>query len=79
VRDSQEIKELETQIALDKQKFSEIERLESELVGTVAPQGFSIASTIGKYRVQKEALANSIRIGEERLAGAKSQPDWPHE
>jgi hypothetical protein len=79
VRDSQEIKELETQISRDKQKFDEIQRLENELLGTVPSDGFSVASTIGKYRVEKEALAGSIRIGEERLAGARSQPDWPHE
>jgi uncharacterized small protein (DUF1192 family) len=34
MRDPQEIKELEAQIALDKQKYSEIERLEAELLGT---------------------------------------------
>jgi hypothetical protein len=79
VRDPQEIKELEAQIVLDKQKYSELECLENELLGTIPPQGFNTASTVGKYRVEKEALANCIRVGEERLAGAKSQPNWPHE
>jgi hypothetical protein len=75
MRDPQEIKELETQIALDKQKYSEIERLEGELLGNVPPQGFREATTIGRYRVEKEALAYSIRVAEEMLAGARSQPN----
>ena len=75
MRDPQEIKELETQIALDKQKYNEIERLEDELLGKVPPQGFREATTIGRYRVEKEALANSILVAEEMLAGAKSQPN----
>jgi len=75
MRDLQEIKELEAQIARDKQKYSEIERLEDELLGNVPPQGFREATMIGRYRVEKEALANSIRVAEEMLAGAKSQPN----
>jgi hypothetical protein len=75
MRDSQEIKELEAQIALDKQKYSEIERLEAELLGNVPPQEFGEATTIGRYRVEKEALAYSIRVAEETLAGARSQPN----
>jgi hypothetical protein len=76
MRDSRKIKELEVQISQDKQKYSEIERLEAELLGNIPPQGFTEATTIGRYRVQKEALANSIRVAEEMLAGARSQP-WP--
>jgi hypothetical protein len=75
MRDPQEIKELEAQIALDKQKYTEIERLEAELLGNVPPQGFREATTIGRCRVEKEALAYSIRIAEETLAGARSQPN----
>jgi hypothetical protein len=74
VRDSQDIKELEAQIALDKQKFSEMERLEAELMENIPLQGFSAVSTELKYRGEKEALANSIRVGEEMLAGARRQP-----
>ena len=73
--DSQKIKELETQIALDKQKYSEVERLEAELLENISPRGFSAASTVGRYRVEKEALADSIRRGEEMLAAARSQPN----
>jgi hypothetical protein len=79
VRDSQEIAELEAQIARDKKRYSEIERLESELLENISLQGFRAASTEGKYRGEKEALANSIRVGEEMLAGARSQPDQPRD
>lgn len=72
MRDPQEIKELEAQIARDKQKYSEIERLEDELLGNVPPEGFREATTIGRYRVEKEALASSIRVAEEMLAGARA-------
>jgi hypothetical protein len=75
MRDLQRIKELETQIAQDKNRYSEVERLEAELLGNVTPQGFNEATTIGRYRVEKEALAYSIRVAEEMLAGARSQPD----
>jgi hypothetical protein len=75
MRDLQGIKELEAQIAQDKNRYSEVERLEAELLGNVTPQGFNEATTIGRYRVEKEALAYSIRVAEEMLAGARSQPD----
>jgi hypothetical protein len=75
MRDLQEIKELEAQIALDMQKYSEIKRLEDELLGNIPLQRFSEATTIGRYRVDKEALAYSIRVAEETLAGARSQPN----
>ena len=35
MRDSQEIQELEAQIALDKQKYNEIERREAELMENI--------------------------------------------
>jgi hypothetical protein len=79
VRDSQEIKGLEAQIALDNQRYGEIERLEAELMENISPRGFSAASREGRYRGEKEALANSIRVGEEMLAGPRSQPNWPHD
>ena len=75
MRDIQRIKELEAQIAQDTSRYKEVERLEAELVGNVSPEGFREAATIGRYRVEKEALAYSIRIAEETLAGARSQPD----
>jgi hypothetical protein len=75
MRDPREIQELETQIAVDKQKYSEIERLEAELMENIPPQGFSAVSSELKYRGEKEALAYSIRVGEETLAGARSQPN----
>jgi hypothetical protein len=73
MRNPEEIKQLEAQIAQDKQKYSEIERLEVELLEDISPQGFSAASRVGRYRVEKEALADSIRVAEEILAGARSQ------
>jgi hypothetical protein len=76
MRDSQEIKELENQIAVGKKRYGEVERLEAELQGTVPPEGFREATTIGRYRVEKESLASSIRVAEERLAGARSQPKF---
>jgi hypothetical protein len=76
VRDSQKIKELEAQIALDKQRYHEIERLEAELLENISPQEFSSATKVGRYRVEKEALAGSIRVAEETLAGLRSQPNW---
>jgi hypothetical protein len=75
MRDPQEIEELEAQIARDKQKYSEVERLENELLGSVPPHGFSEATAIGRYRVEKEALASAIRVAEEMLAGARNQPN----
>lgn len=74
MRDPEEIKELEAQIARDKQKYNEVERLEDELLGNVPPEGFTEATTIGRYRVEKEALASSIRVAEEMLAGVRTQP-----
>jgi hypothetical protein len=71
LRDSEEVKELEAQIAQDKQRYSEIERLEAELMENISRQGFGAASTELRYRSEKEALANSIRIGEEKLVGAR--------
>jgi len=75
MRGSQEIQELEKQIAMDKQKYSEIERLEDELMKHISPQGFGAASTESKYRGEKEALTASIRRGEEMLAGLRNHPD----
>jgi hypothetical protein len=78
VRGSQEIQELEAQITQDKQKYREIERLDTELMENVPPRGFSAVSTELRYRGEKEALATSIREGEEMLAGMRNHPDWPH-
>jgi hypothetical protein len=78
VRSSKEIKELEAQLALDKQKYREIERQEAELMENISRRGFSAASTEVKYRGEKEALANAILVGEKMLAEARSQSDRPH-
>ena len=61
---SQEIQELEAQIARDKQKYSEIERRETELMENIPPRGSSAVSTELRYRGEKETLATSIREGE---------------
>jgi hypothetical protein len=79
MRDPEEIRELEAQIAADKQKFSEIERLNTDLVENTDRKGFSDVSTELKYRGEIEGIEGSIRRGEEKLAGAKSQPNWPRE
>ena len=57
------------------QQQEQIERREAELLGNVPPREFGEATTIGRYRVEKEALAYSIRVAEETLAGARSQPN----
>ncbi len=72
---SQEIQELEAQIARDKQKYSEIERRETELMENIPPRGFSAVSTELRYRGEKETLATSIREGEELLAGVRNHLD----
>jgi hypothetical protein len=75
VRDSKGIKELEAQIAIDKKRYDEIDRADDGLIENVPQNGFSAIPTELKYRGQKEALANSIRVGEEMLAGMRSQAD----
>jgi hypothetical protein len=72
---SHEIQELEAQIALDKQKYNETERREAELMENIPPRGFSAVSTELRYRGEKEALATSIREGEELLAGVRNHLD----
>ena len=75
MRNSKEIQELEEQIARDEQRYREIERLEDELMQNIPQQGFKAASTEGRYRGEKAALAESIRRNRVMLAGAKSQPN----
>ena len=75
MRDPKEIQELEAQIAADKQKFSEVERLNTDLLESNDRKGFNDVSTELRYRSEIEGLAGSIRRCEEQLAGAKSQPD----
>jgi hypothetical protein len=74
MKDLQEIKELEAQITLDKQKYSEIKRLEDELLGNNPLQRFSEATSIGRYRVEKEALAYSICVAERRWREREARP-----
>jgi hypothetical protein len=71
--DRKEIQELEAQLAIDKQRYSEVQRLEAELLENIPTQGFSAFPKELKYRGEKEALENSIRVGEEMLAAERSQ------
>jgi hypothetical protein len=75
MKDLKRIQELEAQIARDEQRYREIERLEDELLQNIPTQGFRAASTGGRYRDEKAALADSIRESREMLAGARTQPD----
>jgi len=75
MRDWKEIQELEAQIGRDEQRYLEIERLEDELMQNIPQQGFQAASTEGRYRDEKAALAASIRENKELLAGVMSRPD----
>jgi hypothetical protein len=75
MKDWNRIHELETQIAQDEQRFHEIERLEEEQGKDISQQGFSIVSTEGRYRDEKETLSSSILRNREMLAGIKTQPD----
>jgi hypothetical protein len=75
MKDGKRIQELEAQIARDEQRYREIERLEGELLQNIPQQGFSTASTEGRYRDEKAALEDSIRKSREMLAGARTQPD----
>ena len=43
-------------------------------MGNIPLQRFSDATTIGRYRVDKEALAYSIRVAEETLAEREASP-----
>ena len=73
MRDPAEIQELEAQIVADKQKFAAIERLRNDLLENTDRKGSSDVSVELRYRGEIEELAGSIRRGEEKLAGAKSQ------
>jgi len=73
--DQRRITELESQIAREEQRFREVELLEEELLNNIATQGFRAASTEGRYRDEKSALASSIREAKETLAGLRTQRD----
>jgi hypothetical protein len=73
MRDPKEIEELEAEIARDKKRYSEIERIEGEILENISHQGFAAASQEGRFRDEKEALAETIRRNEEMLARARSQ------
>jgi hypothetical protein len=60
-------------VAIDKQRYRELERLEVELMENIPQQGFKAASTEGRYRDEMESLADSICKAEEMLAGSKNQ------
>lgn len=71
MRDLQSASELEEQVASDKRRYDEIERQEAELLENILPRGFSAFGPEVRYRAEKEALADSIRKGEEMLAAAR--------
>lgn len=75
MKDWKRIQELEAQIARNEQRYREIGRLEDELLHNIPQQGFSAASTEGRYRDEKTALADSIRESRAMLAAARTQPD----
>jgi hypothetical protein len=75
MKDSAEIKRLETQVALDRQKYDEIGRKEAEILDNIPPQGFGAFPAELKYRSEKEALEESMHVDKQMLAGLKSQPD----
>jgi hypothetical protein len=75
MKDSAEIKRLETQVALDQQKYDDIGRKEAELLDNIPPQGFGAFPAELKYRSEKESLEEAMHIDKQRLAGLKSQPD----
>jgi hypothetical protein len=72
VSDPRKVAELEAQVASDKQKYEQIERRGAELVENIPPRGFGAVSTGLEYRGEMEALDDSIRKGEEMLAGERS-------
>jgi hypothetical protein len=73
MRDPKEIEELEAEIARDKKRYSEMERIEGEILENISHQGFAAASQEGRLRDEKQALAETIRKNEVMLAAAKSQ------
>ncbi|HEY1577103.1 MAG TPA: hypothetical protein VGF82_08535 [Terracidiphilus sp.] len=75
MKDSAEIKRLETQVALDQQKYDEVEREEAELLDNIPPQGFGAFPAELKYRSEKEALEESMHVDKQIVAGLESQPD----
>jgi hypothetical protein len=72
MRDTQDIEQLEVQIAMDKRKNSEIQRLEIDLIQYVPQEDFSAISMGLKYRGKLGAFEASILMGEETLAREKS-------
>ena len=73
MRDPKEIEELEAEIARDKKRYSEMERIEGEILENISHQGFAAASREGRLRDERQALAETIRRNEEMLARARSQ------
>jgi hypothetical protein len=73
MRDPKEIEEIQSEIARDKKRYSEIERIEGEILEDISHQGFAAASQEGRLRDEKQALAETIRRNEEMLERARSQ------
>ena len=75
MKNSTQVQELEEQIAVDKQRYAEIERLEDKLNEGIHLHGFRDVSTELAYRGEEESLATSIRKGEGMIAGVRDHRD----
>jgi hypothetical protein len=77
MRDPGEIQELEARIAAAKQKFTETERLRTDLIEKTDRRGFSDVATELKYRGEIEGLEDRICKGKEMLAARRVSPTGP--
>ena len=75
MRTPQEIRELQIQVARDKETYGRIQRQREEIQTNVPLDGFSGVSLELRYRGEMEALAHSIRMGEQVLAAEAGQSD----
>lgn len=75
MKDSQPMRELESEIAQDEQRYREVEQLEDDMMQNIGLEGYRATSTEGQYRDEKEALVTEIREKRETLAGLETQPD----
>ena len=73
MRDPKEIEELEAQIARDKQRYSEMERLEAELMENIPQQGFK-RSIYGRTVSRRKAGACGFNSHRRRDAGGSEKP-----
>ncbi|NUQ30540.1 MAG: hypothetical protein HOQ35_18755 [Acidobacteriaceae bacterium] len=75
MKESQPIRQLESEIVQDEERYREMEQLEDDLMQNIGLEGYRATSTEGQYRDEKEALTTEIRQKRETLAGLESQPD----